>query len=58
MHTIDPKTGKLVPEKCSAYPFCDTCAPPKPSAMRDPHPLFSGEKFDPRSDEFAEEIKE
>ena len=25
MHTI--KDGKLVPERCSSYPFCDVCAP-------------------------------
>jgi len=41
MHTI--KNGKLVPDRCSGYPFCDWCAPPRkpvepPTDPRDREP--------------------
>lgn len=29
MHSIS-LDGTLVPDRCSGYPFCDVCAPPRP----------------------------
>lgn len=45
MHRI--VDGKLVPEQCSGYPFCDACRPPRltpiseiiPKVLKDVHPL-------------------